>query len=316
MKDLIVITAHCPTEEQELELEKCINSVVGMDAHILLISHTHIPIHIQKKCNYYVYDYNNETSTDHNLIGYKHYRFDGKIIQSKFFHKTFYGFAIYRMFCIASQIAINFGYENIHYIEYDCELLDKNLINENSKLLENYDSVIYTDNGKENGFLFGSFKSFKVKTLPENFKNYNKSFIEDEIKKSEIKHLEFFSKNLFTNSGKVFFGNEPSNERFKRGKWFYNRDLHYTFFYNPLDKTLNIFYNSQKDKIEKIFVMVNNQKTVKIEIQPNCWYIKPLGIFDEINNVRIDNSEKIIYELSFDKEFRDFFKINSYISNE
>ena len=95
-------------------------------------------------------------------------------IPCEFFHKTFYGFAIYRMFCIANQIAINFGYENIHYIEYDCELLDKKLINENSKLLENYDSVIYTDNGKENGFLFGSFKSLKVKTLPENFKNYNK----------------------------------------------------------------------------------------------------------------------------------------------
>ena len=29
------------------------------------------------------------------------------------------------MFSMASQIAINFGYDKLHHIEYDCELLDK-----------------------------------------------------------------------------------------------------------------------------------------------------------------------------------------------
>jgi hypothetical protein len=70
------------------------------------------------------------------------------MIQSKFFQKYFYGFAIYRMFSIASQIAINFGYKNIHHIEYDCQILDVGLIEKHSKLLEEYDSVFYTKNGE------------------------------------------------------------------------------------------------------------------------------------------------------------------------
>ena len=75
-----------------------------------------------------MYDYNNDISKDYNLFGHKTFYFKNKQIQSRFFAKTFYGFAIYRMFSMVSQIAINFGYKNIHHIEYDCELLNSNLI--------------------------------------------------------------------------------------------------------------------------------------------------------------------------------------------
>ena len=315
MKDLIFIAAYCPTEEQENLLNRCVDSVLKCGNHIVLISHSHIPIHIQKKCQYYVYDYNNEVSEDYDLIAHNSFAFNNQIIQSRFFTKTFYGFAIYRMFSIASQIAINFRYDNIHYIEYDCELLDKELINENSNFLKEYDSVIHTSNGKEDGFLFGSFKSFKVNSLPEHFKNYNKEFIESEIRKSEPKHLEFFSKNLFINSGKVLFRNEPSEDKFKRGGREHHRNLHFTLFYNPKDKTLNIFYNSVIDLVEEITIIINKKNIVYITTKPHHWYIKNLGIFDEITHVRVDNNKKVIYELTFDNEFREIFKIKSYITN-
>ena len=43
------------------------------------------------------------------------------------------------------------------------------------------------------------------------------------------------------------------------------------------------------------------------------WYTKRLGIFDEINYVRIDNSERVIYEKTFDSENREIMKENAYI---
>jgi hypothetical protein len=316
MKDLIFISAYCPTEEQEIMLERCVNHVLECGKHIVLVSHTHVPIHIQKKCQYYVYDYNNEISDDYNLLGHHHFKFGNQKIQSRFFQKYFYGFAIYRMFSIACQIAINFGYQNIHHIEYDGQLLDKNLIDENSKHLEEYDSVIYTDNGKEDGFLFGSFKSLKVSSLPENFKNYNKEFIKTEMKILEPKELEYFTKNLFLNSGKILFKNELSEDKFKKGITVYNRNLHFTLYYNASDRTLNIFYNSIKDSSEEIIVIVNKTKMVNIQTKPYHWHIRTLGIFDEINHVRVDNSEKIIYDKTFDSHFREIFKIKSYIISE
>jgi hypothetical protein len=220
------------------------------------------------------------------------------------------------MFSIASQIAINFGYKNIHQIEYDCELLDNELINEHSKLLEEYDSVIYTDNGKEDGFLFGSFKSFRVSSLPDKFKNYDKDFIQEEMEITNPKQLEFLTKKLFVNSGKVLFQNEPSKDKFKRGDRVLNRNLHYTLYYNPSDKTLNIFYNSIIDSSEDIVIMVNKTRVINLTTKPYHWHIRPLGIFDEINHVRVDNSQKVIYDKTFDVQFREVFKNKSYIISE
>jgi hypothetical protein len=217
------------------------------------------------------------------------------------------------MFSIASQIAINFGYKNIHHIEYDCELLDKSLLDENSGYLEEYDSVIYTDNGKEDEFLFGSFKSFKVSSLPDKFKNFNREYIETEMKKVMPTNLESLTKKLFIDSGKVLFKSLPNDNKLKKGKKFYNRNLHYTLFYNPSDSTLNIFYNSFKDYSEEIIIIVNKTKTIKIQTTPYYWNIRPLGIFDDINHVRVDNSKKIIYEKTFDDKFREVFKKTSYI---
>ena len=313
MENLIFISAHCPSEEQERALERCIDSVSKSGYHIALLSHTHVPIHIQKKCNYYFYDHLNDVSDDVSLLGLEFFESGDFKILSRFFNKTFYGFAIYRMFSIASQIAINFGYKNIHHIEYDCDLIDKNLILENANSLETYDSIIYTDNGNEDGFLFGSFKSFKVESLPDSFKNYNPEFMVDEMRKIKPRHLEFFTKKIFMDSGKVLFGLPPSEERFKRGLNFYNRNVHYTLFYNSNDGTLNIFYKSEKKIEEEVFVIVNKTNIVKIDVKPNMWYIRRLGIFDEINHLRIYNSERVIYEKTFDLENREIMKENAYI---
>lgn len=316
MKDLIFVTAYCKTEEQERSLEKCIDSVIKSDKHIALISHSHVPIHIQKKCNYYFYDYLNDISDEYKLLGLKYFSFDNKKIRSIFFEKYFYGFAIYRMFSIASQIAINFGYQNIHHIEYDCELLDVNLINEHSDLLEKYDSVIYTNNGKEDGILHGPFKSFKVSSLPDNFKNYNREFIKNEMIKINPAILEFLTKNIFINSGSVLFKHKDDLiNRFKSGEVFYNRNIHYTLFYNDDDKSLNLFYNGF-DFEEKITIIVNNQKVINLVNKPNHWRIQPLGIFDEINHVRIDNSIKILLEKNFDQGEREIYKNKSFICEQ
>lgn len=314
MKDLIVVTAHCPTEKQEESLNNCVDSIRKFGYDILLLSHSHIPTHIQKKCNYYFYDYNNDVSDDYNLIGHQSFNLGDKTIQSRFFNKSFYGFAIYRMFSVASQIATNFGYDNIHHIEYDCELLDGNLINENSELLNEYDSVIYTDTGDMDGFLFGSFKSFKVKSLPDKFKNYDRDFIESEMKQLPKTYLEYFTKNLFMSYGNPIFKNEPSIDRFKKGGIVQHRNLHFTLFYNPENETLNIFYNAvDSEKPEEITVIVNKERMVKFTMKPKFWHIRELGYFNGITHVRVDNNNKVIYDISFDDNFREIFKNKSHI---
>jgi hypothetical protein len=313
MKDLIFITAYCPTEKQERLLERCVDSVLKCGFHVAVISHSHIPIHIQKKCNFYLYDYNNEVSEDYDLLGHVTYFFEDRKLLSRLFNKIFYGFAIYRMFSMVSQIAINFGYENIHHIEYDCELIDPNLINENSILLKTYDSIIYTDSGNENGFLFGSFKSFKVSSLPEKFKNYDREFIESEMKKIHPTHLETFTRNLFKNSGKVLFQSEPSDEKFKRGNTEHHRNLHFTIYYDEKNNSLNFFYKCILNEPEEIMIITNKKNVINLIVKPHHWHTSIVGQLNEINHIRIDNSKKVIYEKNIDDKFREILKIKSYI---
>jgi hypothetical protein len=220
------------------------------------------------------------------------------------------------MFSIASQIATNFGYDNLHHIEYDCELLDENLIIENKENLKEYDSVICTDTGDEGGWLYGSFKSFKVKSLPDKFKNYDRDFIESEMKNLTKTHLEFLTKKLFIDGGKILFKNEPPKDKFKKGNISEHRFLHFTIYFDPENETLNIFYNSTNlKKSEEITVIVNKEKIINLTTKPGYWAIRELGNFNQITHVRVDNNKKVIYEIKFDDDFREIFKIKSYITN-
>ena len=114
---------------------------------------------------------------------------------------------------------------------------------------------------------------------------------------------------------KPLFKNEPTSDKFKKNTVDEHRGLHHTLYYNPEDRTLNIYYRSVKDSSEEIVVIVNKTTIVNIQTTPYNWHIRPLGIFDEINHVRVDNSQKVIYEKTFDSEFREVFKIKSYIGN-
>lgn len=319
MKDLIFITAHCTEKEQIESLDRCINSLVKSKYHIAIISHTHIPSYIQKKCHYYFYDYLNEISDNPDLLWPLEFDFqDGTILHSKFFHKYFYGFAIYRMFSIASNIAKIYGYKNLHHIEYDCQIVDLRLIEEHSKLLEEYDSVCYTTNGDFSGRLFGSFKSFKVETLPRLFTNYDKDYMEDYIVNCGVNLLEFFTKNLLNDNGKVCFLKQEdiTKDRFIVGKDFYNRNLHYTFYYDEKTHCINIFYRCIKEGGENITVVVNDDRVLTLRVGEKHWMIRTLGGFDEIRNIRIDNGDKILYKKEFDSIFKENLKKHSYIINE
>ena len=316
MNDLIVITAHCPSEEQEKMLEKCIDSVINLNHHILLISHTHIPIHIQKKCNYYFYDYSNDINHDDDLLYFVRYVIDDNTtIKSKYFTKEFYGFAIYRMFTISSQIANNFNYKNIHHIEYDCVLVDNSLIEEHNNLLNEYDSVFYTDNGNDNGFILGAFKSFKINKLPKLFKNYDKDKMREIMVNTPLIPLEVFTKQIFKESGNVIFRN--STELKKTGKFFQNesplRLKYFTPYYDQRSDMFLLFYKNMGETVDSLRVYVNGEQLLSFSVQPKYWNIRTLCRFQDLNSILLMVGKKIIYDKTFNEEQRNKLKENSYI---
>jgi hypothetical protein len=317
MYDLIVITAHCPTETQEKMLEECINSVLGLGYHISLISHTHIPLHIQKKCNYYFYDYLNDVTQDDDLLYFNWFATDDvTFIKSKYFTKEFYGFAIYRMFAIASQIAENFGYSNIHHLEYDCVLKNRDLVDEHNRLLEKYDSVFYTDNGNETGLIFGAFKSFKVSKLPELFKKFGRDDMRKIMIETPLLPLENFTKHIFRTEGNPIYLN--SRDLIKSGYFFQNnselRLKHFAPYYNHLNDTFCLFFKNLRETDESLRVFVNGSLILSLTIEPKHWSIRKLCESSKLESLLILCDKKIIYDKCFTEQDREILKKNSYIS--
>jgi hypothetical protein len=69
-----------------------------------------------------------------------------------------------------------------------------------------------------------------------------------------------------------------------------------------------------KPYVENIVIIANYDKIIRFNALPNQWHIQRLGLLEDINHVRIDNSKKCLYEKSFDNEFKKVFINKSHIT--
>ena len=153
MKDLILITAYCPDDNR---LNKLRNLVRGLSEYkdkidIMIVSHTSIPVDIQKNVNLYLFDDKNELLTDWDLITQPWFSPNGnsRSIQSGLLTNRNTQLAIWRMFILGFSLAKNIGYKKVHQIEYDCEIQSIDEIQKNSDLLNTYNCVYYLDKQDE-----------------------------------------------------------------------------------------------------------------------------------------------------------------------
>ena len=316
MKDLILITAYTPTTQHEELLERAILSVKKVGFDILLVSHSHTPLNIQKMCQYYFYDHLNDVTDNVDFRHFEYFSFPEFQIQSKYFTKNFYGFSIYRMFSIASKIAKNFDYERMYHMEYDCEVFDQSIFMEHQELLQTHDAVFYTAEGHESDFLVGCFKSFKVDSLPETFANYDKNHITDVMINAPCKPLENYTKRIFQGLNTKFLDSRSifKTERFVQDN-LTSRKKHFTLYYHSETKTLNFFYRNMWEEKQKVIVITNGELINNIDSEPGYFNIRPLCPINEFREVRVFVDDNFVYEFKVDnQEQLDTFKQNAFSS--
>ena len=110
MKDLLLITAYCPDETRENILRNLINSLTKFKNKydLMIVSHTPIPLDIQKKVNYFLYDSKNEILTDWDLLNQPWFAPTGDgVIQSAFLSKKNTLLAMWRMMILGFSLAKN-----------------------------------------------------------------------------------------------------------------------------------------------------------------------------------------------------------------
>lgn len=312
-EDLIFVTAYCPTQEQLNRLSECCDllKIEGFD--LAVISHTTIPSEIQNKCNWSIYDSNNELVDDIDLKHYERHYGPNWSIVTKLLNKTpFYGLAIYRMFSIVSKLAETFGYKRIYHVEYDYLVKDNSIFKNHKEFLKTYDSVFYTLS-YDNNMILGGLKSFRVDKLPEIFRNYDKDKIMQRIKSENLLPLEKFTKKIFEESGNQFFIDYTVLEKRVETKKFDSQNLNWCLAFNPENQNISLYWI--KFGNEKIIDIIVDGKKNNITLEFNSGYCD-LGVIDDVKTVTIIRDGLEVFDSKITDKFKEKIKLNSIVTRK
>jgi len=305
MKDLILITAYCPDEHRETILRNLVNSLTRFKDTFdtLIVSHTPIPLDIQKKVNFCFYDSKNEILTDWDLLNQPWFNpNDERRIQSSFLSKKNTHLAIWRLMIMGFSMAKNMGYIKVHHIEYDCEISSIDEFVHNSQLLDEYNSVVYIDSQDTvDDILFGSFQSYLAPNLNPFLVNLDEEKIKDMIRDSESKSPELMLQRLIEQMGKVYKKSRISLNTDCNKFGIVDGQVGVKFipwgvpFYDQLEDTVGfIIWNTKKEKGVKYNIIINDEKVVNVPLTMlDHWRIVDLGDIKDIKRILVIEDEEI-----------------------
>ena len=163
-KDLVLVTAHCPTEEKRkilLDLIKGMQSI-RKDFDLMVISHTPLSGDVQESVDWAIYDRDNELLKDWRHQNQPWFSpFEGMTIQSIFFGNGNTYLALHKQLITGYALAKSLGYEKVQCIEYDAYFCDFSEFYENSKILEEYDAILY-DGERSLQYGIGNFHAVRI----------------------------------------------------------------------------------------------------------------------------------------------------------
>jgi len=321
-EDLIFITAYTPTQEQLDRLDLCVDQLSNIPAlNLAIISHTPIPISIQKKCHHYIYDYNNDLSDDPELRHPEHHQSNclfgqNHKLTTKILKKTpFYGFAIYRMFSQISHLAKSLGYKRIYHVEYDYLISTSEIFLNHKKFLETWDSIFYFL-PHNNNMILGGLKSFVVDKLPPLFCDFNRDEMLSKIKSENLLPLELFTEKIFHESGKslkIHFDIVKDKIKMKK---FQSQELNWCPYYNRVNNKIGFCYINLFGENHHIKIIVNNSQEFQKTIPAHDNYYFELLQKDEIFNLQVFRNDIEIFNTQLTPEYKNYLYQNSYVESE
>ena len=323
MKDLILITAYCPDDYREGVLRNLVNSLENESFDLMVISHTPIPLDIQKKVDIVFYDKKNEILTDWDLINQPWFNpMNDRRIQSGLLSKKNTHLAIWRMMILGFSTARNLGYDKVHHIEYDCEINDMGELIDNSNQLDDYNSVIYVDTQPTvDSILFGSFQSYFLPNISEKLINLDEEWIKQSIRDAVSKSPELMLQKVIESSGKVLYKDRNILENKKNKFGIIGSQTGKNFipwavpFYDRLTNQLCfIVWNMENKDGVKHQIIINGNKVHDIPITPyNNWRMEFIDNLDSIESVVILENNIVRDSISLKtQEDKEIFKKMSF----
>lgn len=320
MKDLILISNYSDTPEKLDILRNLVNQINSQSKFfdLLVVSHTTIPLDIQDKCEYVLFDSKNELLYDWDLRSKPWFDPDNQrpilSIFTGFFNSHL---AIWRMIILGNSLAKNLGYNKVHHIEYDTQILDFKQLYENSALLESYDSIYYNKSEDTvDDILFGTYQAYRLDTLHPELLKLDEESLKNKIRNSNSKSPEGMLKTLLSNNKKCLVKDkillDTNNNQF--GLSHNSKSIAWCLpFYDKKTNELNfIVWNSENIENLNITLVYNDTFTFVIkDLGPGAWRIINLDLnFDNAQSLIILTNNKVRNKFDFTKNKEHFKQVS------
>lgn len=322
MKDLITIFNYSPDNKRKEILHNLIVKLQSIrdEFDILVVSHSPISDISMGLVDYFYYDSNNELISDFDLTNKFWFRESEFVVNSSLVYPISTHLAIYSLLYYTFNFSFHRGYKKIHFIEFDINLEDINLINKVNEDLNDNDTVLFHgDNEWALGVYFAStLNGFNV----ERFK-YDRESILKQLTQSDSRMTERVTPVILCKDRKVKYRSvyEINKSDSQLNDEHKNSDLRWVV---PVvvqhTNEVNFFIYNEIGNNHIVDLFVDNQHWFfNINNGPGIWNLTHIGDLNEITEILIFVDKKMVNKIRFNDENRGSFRINNsliYLNNE
>jgi hypothetical protein len=315
MKEIVLISAYTPDTPTQDNLRELIKSLKDLNYRICLMTHTSTPSDIVDRCDYYVYDKENELLYDPEIkYFYFAYLEEYKIFFKDYFAVATHMLPIFKMYLGGLAYLKSVGEEIIHMILHDNIIKNREMWDINNEILKEKDAVLYSfPRCYSEGILNCVFdiQSVNVKNIPFDLFIFSSQELKTQYK-------DYFKSEKFPVFERMIFDNVWSKTNYHLVELEDEKDFKTSFEVNlnTLGKgkgentTINFFENkyyffhnnhNEDESTNHFEIIINkNQYINRSCTHPHfIWF--PLD-FENIENIKIYKNNTFIKEIDLTNE--------------
>jgi len=317
MKDVCLIAAYTPDQQREDMLRNLTRFLKGKK-DIVLISHSPTPKDILEDVKYYFYDEENElldVCDNYPTFWWFHETEKAKIWSKDVWYKDadirsaaigFQMLPVTRNFFFGMTICKMLGYDVAHYIEYDSIIESVDFMNENNKLLESNDGVVYWI--KDRNHTHGAYCCYNLNSYTFNELKWNRQELltkfREILKQPVAGVIEYFVVSKMSTDKKILKRDITELDAVLKTD---SPNIVGKYEFVPCiilvrDNLVTFFGKNITDKDIRVSVLINSSVNNDYVLRPNFWTIRDVGTLDFVNKIVIFLNEQKIKEYNFTSE--------------
>lgn len=185
MKEIYLITSYTPTSIKQDLLRNLVNQLKGNNKSVMVSSHSHTSDDIIDKCDYYVFDPENELITKPEYQVQSFFSLSNNLFKFIDLGAKIHTLPVLKSLCTSFAFLKSLEYDIIHWLEYDEDIIDFSIFDNNANQINSgeYDLIAWeTFGGESNKDWLSVPISFNLNKLNFNQFIFNKEKIINDYK--------------------------------------------------------------------------------------------------------------------------------------